>query len=53
MAQASKGVYLLARNKYLKDYAEEQAWREDTRRLSTGTKLKHVLRVALGVGQSL
>lgn len=51
--RAIEGVYLSASNKYLKDYAAEQAWREDTRRLSTGTKLKHLLRVALGVGQSL
>lgn len=51
--RAIEGVYLSASNNYLKDYAAEQAWREDTRRLSTGTKLKHLLRVALGVGLSM
>jgi transposase-like protein len=53
MRRAVEGVYLSASNKYLKDYGAEQAWREDTRRLSTGKKLKHLLRVALGVGLSL
>lgn len=47
------GIYLSASNKYLKDYAGEMAWREDTRRVSTGKKLAHLLRVAMGVGQSL
>lgn len=51
--RAVEGIYLSASNKYLKDYAAEQAWREDTRRLSTGEKLKHLFRVALGVGMSL
>ena len=42
---AIKGVYLSASDKYLKGYAVEQAWRYDTPRLSTGTKLRHLLQV--------
>ena len=53
MRRAVEGVYLSASNKYLKDYAAEQAWREDTRRLSTGDKLKHLVRAAMAVGLSL
>lgn len=53
MRRGVEGIYLSASNKYLKDYAAEQAWREDTRRLSTGKKLAHLLRVAMGVGLSL
>lgn len=53
MRRAVEGVYLNASNKYLKDYAAEQAWREDTRRVSTGKKLAHLMRLALGVGLSL
>lgn len=53
MKRAVRGVYLSASNKYLKDYAAEQAWREDTRRLSTSRKLAHLLHVALSVGHSL
>lgn len=51
--RAIEGIYLNASNKYLKDYAAEQAWREDTRRLSTSKKLGHLLRVVFGVGMSL
>lgn len=46
-------MYLSASNKHLTDYAAENARREDTRRLSTGKKLRHLLRVAMGVGMSL
>lgn len=53
MRRAIEGVYLNASNKYLKDYAAEQAWREDTRRVSTGKKLVHLFRLVLGVGRSL
>lgn len=53
MRRAVEGIYLSASNKYLKDYAAEQAWREDTRRLSTGDKLKHLFRAAMAVGLSL
>ncbi|QDZ28706.1 transposase [Noviherbaspirillum sp. UKPF54] len=47
-----EGIYLNASVKYLSDYASEQAWREDVRRLSTRQKLCHLLRTALGVGIS-
>jgi transposase-like protein len=53
MKRAIRGIYLSASNKYLKDYAAEQAWREDTRRTPTGKKLAHLFRVAMGVGRSL
>ena len=53
LRRAVEGIYLCPSNKYLKDYAAEQAWREDTRRLSTGQKLRHLVRVVMGVGQSL
>jgi len=53
MRRSAEGVYLSASNKYLTDYAAENAWREDTRRLSTGKKLRYLLRVAMGVGLSL
>ncbi|MBS0372873.1 MAG: IS1595 family transposase [Proteobacteria bacterium] len=53
MRRAVEGIYLNPSNKYLKDYGAEQAWREDTRRMSTGQKLKNLLRVAMGVGMSL
>jgi hypothetical protein len=46
-------LYLSASNKYLKDYAAEQAWREDVRRLSTGKRLAHLFRVVMSVGRSL
>lgn len=52
MRRAVEGIYLCPSNKYLKDYAAEQAWREDTRRLSTGKKLRHLFGVALSVGLS-
>lgn len=50
--RASEGIYLNVSTKYLKDYASEQAWREDVRRLSTGKKLAHLFMTALGVGIS-
>jgi transposase-like protein len=53
MRRTAEGTYLAISNKYLKDYASEVAWRTDTRKLSTGDKLKHVLRRALTVGLSL
>lgn len=51
--RAITGVYLSASNKYLKDYAAEQAWREDVRKLSNGKKLAHLFRVVMSVGRSL
>ena len=53
MRRTAEGTYLAISNKYLKDYASEVAWRVDTRKLSTGDKLKHVFRHALSVGMSL
>ncbi len=52
MRRGFEGVYLSVSNKYPMDYACEMAWREDVRRLSTGKKLKHVLKTALSVGLS-
>jgi transposase-like protein len=53
MRRAAEGIYLSPSNKYLTEYATEQAWREDTRKLSTGKKLRHLFRHALSVGMSL
>lgn len=50
MRRAVGGIYLLASNKYLKDYAAEQTWHEDTWRLSAGDKHKHLFRAAMVVG---
>jgi transposase-like protein len=52
MRRGVEGIYLNPSNRHLLAYASEQAWREDTRRLSTGNKLKHLLTVALNVGES-
>jgi transposase-like protein len=52
MRRLVEGIYLGPSNKYLADYAAEAAWREDTRRLSTGKKLRHILGVTLRVGLS-
>jgi transposase-like protein len=53
MRRSVEGIYLSPSNKYLADYAAESAWREDTRRMSTGNKLRHILKTALSVGPSL
>lgn len=52
MRRSVEGIYLCPSNKYLADYAAESAWREDTRRLSTGDKLRHLLKSVLSVGMS-
>lgn len=52
MRRSVEGIYLSPSNKYLADYAAENAWREDTRRLSTCKRLQQVFKVALGVGLS-
>lgn len=52
MKRAVRGIYLNPSVKYLLDYAGEAAWREDTRRLSVGDRLKHLLQAALSVGLS-
>jgi transposase-like protein len=53
MRRSAEGIYLNASNKYLTDYAVETAWREDTRRLSTGKKLRHLFLKAMSVGLSM
>lgn len=50
--RAAEGIYLNPSNKYLQDYMVEQAWREDTRRLSTFDRLKALLTSVLNVGLS-
>jgi transposase-like protein len=50
--RGAEGIYLNPSNKYLFDYSVEQAWREDTRRLSTGQRLRHLLSAVLKVGLS-
>jgi transposase-like protein len=52
MRRAVEGVYLKVSEKYLRDYAAEIAWREDTRRISSGTRLSGLFGVVLGVGLS-
>lgn len=52
MRRLAEGVYLSLSNKYLTSYAAEAAWRQDTRRLSTGKKLKQLLHSVMGVGLS-
>lgn len=51
--RAQEGIYLNSSLKYAQDYAAEQAWREDCRRMSTGKKLAHLVMTALGVGESV
>ena len=53
MRRTAEGTYLCPSNKYLVEYGSEVAWREDTRKLSTGKKLRHLLSRALSVGMSL
>jgi transposase-like protein len=53
MRRGDEGIYLAASNKYLLDYAAEQTWREDSRRMSTGDKFKHLFCTVLPVGESL
>lgn len=52
MRRSVEGIYLNPSTKYIADYAGEAAWREDTRRLSVGDRLKHLLKAALSVGLS-
>lgn len=53
MRRAVHGVYLCPSNKYLADYAAEQAWREDVCKMPSGKKLAHLFRIVMGVGMSL
>jgi transposase-like protein len=52
MRRLVEGVYLNPSGRHLLSYAAEAAWREDSRRMSTGKKLKSLLGYALGVGLS-
>lgn len=52
MDRLVKGVYLNPSGKYLLDYSGEAAWREDTRHLPVGARLKHLFKVAMSVGLS-
>ena len=52
MRRLVEGIYLNPSGRHLLSYAAEAAWREDSRRLSTGKKLKSLLGFALGVGLS-
>ncbi|KPF70058.1 hypothetical protein IP84_04245 [beta proteobacterium AAP99] len=52
MRRSVEQIYLNVSNKYLNDYACENAWRDDTRRTSNGDRLKHLMRLALSVGLS-
>jgi hypothetical protein len=53
LRRSVEGIYMGPSNKYLADYACENAWREDARRQSNGTKLQHLLKMALSVGLSI
>lgn len=53
MRRSVEGIYLSPSNMYLADYSAESAWREDTRKMTTGGRLNHVLKTAMGVGLSL
>lgn len=53
MRRSVEGIYLNPSNRHLLAYASEAAWREDTRRLSTGKKLHQLLSVAMNVGPSI
>ncbi len=52
MKRLVRGIYLNPSVKYLHSYAAEAAWREDTRRMSTGKKLRHLLGFVMSVGIS-
>ena len=52
MRRLVEGIYLNPSGKYLLSYAAEAAWREDTRRLSSGKKLRNLLGYVMGVGIS-
>lgn len=52
LRRSLEGTYLNVSRKYLHEYACEAAWREDTRRLSTGERLQMLLNHALNAGLS-
>jgi transposase-like protein len=53
MRRSAEGIYMNPSVRYLHDYGVETGWREDTRGLSNGKRLKHLLRTALWVGESI
>ena len=52
MRRSVEGIYLNPSHKYLMEYACENAWRQDVRKLNTGQRLEHLFGRALWVGQS-
>lgn len=50
--RAEKGVYLNLEPKYLLDYAVENAFRADTRRMKNGEQLRHLFKLICSVGIS-
>jgi transposase-like protein len=52
MDRLVRGVYLNPSVKYLLDYAGEAAWREDTRHMPVGERLKQLLKSTMSVGLS-
>lgn len=52
MRRSVEGIYLNPSHKYLMDYACENAWRQDVRKLNTGKRLEHLFGKALWVGHS-
>lgn len=52
MRRSVEGIYLNPSHKYLMEYACENAWRQDVRKLNTGKRLEHLFGRALWVGHS-
>jgi transposase-like protein len=52
MRRSVEGIYLNPSHKYLMEYACENAWRQDVRKLNTGKRLEHLFGKALWVGES-
>lgn len=44
MRRAEKGLYLNISQKHLVEYSCEQAWREDTRKQGTGSRVMYAMR---------
>jgi transposase-like protein len=51
--RAEKGIYHRITPHYLIDYANEMAWREDVRRMDTGTQLKNLVFRVFSAGLSI
>lgn len=49
MRRSVEGIYLNPSHKYLMEYACENAWRQDVRKLNTGKRLEHLFGKALWV----